>query len=590
MTTRLLLVTCAAAALISTGTVEAAPRGDGRSVDFLASLFGAPQPPAPVATAAPISVLPPAAMVEDPARPAGPRRAVVAHLPPVPRLRPAYAPAVTVATADPRPATAAAATLPNPGIDETTTGSIDGDGSPRVVAPPPPYAATPEPQEPANSADAPRPAAPATQKREITTVQRSDGLLGDPSDYLPEEPNTLEPKVSAPETVEGPFRTKAPANGKDEAALAAVPLLGTEPFELVRTLQSLQDRMARGDVQAIAAQRALMVQIDKAFMAAETNVWQDNRNAAAAVTYVLSGGQPEILTRLTALDPPPSIDRRLLLGVLSYASGKPDEAAPLLADIEPTGLPASMAGQVAIAQSALAVRNDPAKAMQLLAVARLLAPGTLVEEAAIRRQLLVADRQRDEGQVRSLARQYLDRFRHSVYAGNFRVRFAAALSHMSTLDSEDHFGELDDMLAMVEPDSRCDLYLTVALASAVSGRATAARLAAERASGLALAGSLQEARAKLYHAAALAAMPELTDKAAAEIKTIDRNLIAAPDQALYETVAATLTGVLSGTDLAKIDVAAAAPLGDGALVEEPDVVKKARAALDETKKLVASAK
>jgi chemotaxis protein MotC len=348
--------------------------------------------------------------------------------------------------------------------------------------------------------------------------------------------------------------------------------------------------MAQGDVQAIAAQRALMLQTDKAFMAADPAVWQDNRNAAAAVTYVLSGGPPEILKKLDKLAPPPAIDRRLLEGVLDYASGQADAAAPLLADIDPTHLPASMAGQVAIAQSALAVRTDPAKTMQLLAIARLLAPGTLVEEAAIRRQLLVADRQRNEKEVGSLARQYLDRFRHSVYAGNFRVRFAAALSHMTSLDSEDRFAELDDMLAMVEPESRCDMYLTVALASAMSGRVTAAKLAAERASGLALAGSVQEARAKLYHAAALAAMPDLIDKAATEIAGLDRNLLATPDQAFYDVVQSMLNGVLSGTDLSKIDVAAAAPLGDGAKIEEAPIIKQARDALDATAKLIATAK
>ncbi len=276
--------------------------------------------------------------------------------------------------------------------------------------------------------------------------------------------------------------------------------------------------------------------------------------------------------------------------MLDYASGKAEAAAPLLADIEPTSLPASMAGQVAIAQSALAVRHDPDKAMQLLAVARLMAPGTLVEEAAIRRQLLLADRQRNEDAVRSLARQYLDRFRHSVYAGSFRVRFAAALSHMASLDSEDHFSELDDMLAMVEPESRCDLYLTVALASAVNGRATAAKLAAERASGLALAGSEQEARAKLYHAAALAAIPQMADKGASEIESLERSHLSASDLVFYDAVRATLDGVVSGTDLSTINVSAAAPLGDGALVEDAPIIKKARAALDATAELVATAK
>ena len=570
MTARRLLVGCVAAVLMGSDAAEAG------QANFLATLFGNPQPQAPAATTAPISVLPPVAAPAD-GLPSLRFRAVAVRVP-LPRPRPPYRPAASVAAAGSPPPAASAEQPAAPGVDETVTGSIDAP-------------------LPANSTAAPTPAtAPAAKtdgkpvaKLMITTVQRSDGLLGDPSEYLTDEPAAPAPKMPVPDTLTGPKGEGPRGDARDEAALAAVPLLGTAPFELVRTLQSLQDRMAAGDVQAISAQRALMIQIDKAFMAADAGVWQDNRNAAAAVTYVLSGGRPEVLTQLVALQPPPAIDRRLLKGVLDYADGKADAAAPLLADIDPTALPASMAGQVAIAQSALAVKTDPARAMQLLAIARLMAPGTLVEEAAIRRQLLVADRQRDENTVRSLARQYLDRFRHSVYAGNFRVRFAAALSHMASIDTEEHFGELDDMLAMVEPESRCDLYLTVALASAVNGRITAARLAAERASGLALAGSVQEARAKLYHAAALAAVPALTDKAVSEIRGLDSSLLSASDRAFFDVVSATLDSVLSGTDLGKINVAAAEPLGAGALIEEPAIIKKAQAALDDAAKLVAAA-
>ncbi len=603
MTARRLVMTCAAAALVWSTSVDAdslpaaAQPSTGGVANILTTLFGRAKPASPTAAArvpvptpAPINVLPAAMAPDGGAASQAPARAVVARVPPLPRLRPPYAPAAGAKTSVAQDA---------PAVDRTVTGSI-GDAAPagsprsrlsrlpadasRSLAPLAPV----ETVKMAKAVEEPAAAKPPVRHR-ITTVQRSDGLLGDPSDFLTDEPEAPAPKVPLPDTLEKPKGEAMHSDGTDEAALAAVPLLGTAPFELVRTLQDLQDRMAQGDVQAIAAQRALMIQIDKAFQSADPAVWQDNRNAAAAVTYVLSGGRPEILKVLAGLDPPPAIDRRLLDGVLAYASGKADAATPLLADIDPTGLPASMAGQVAIAQSALAVKSDPAKAMQLLSVARLMAPGTLVEEAAIRRQLLVADRQRSEDTVRSLARQYLDRFRHSVYAGNFRVRFAAALSHMS-LDTEERFAELDDMLAMVEPESRCDLYLTVALASAVSGHATAAKLAAERASGLALAGSVQEARAKLYHAAALAAMPELVSKADTEMKGLDRRLLSASDDAFYDVVRSTLDGVLSGTDLSKISVAAAKPLGDGALVEEPAIIKKARAALDETAKLVATAK
>ena len=383
--------------------------------------------------------------------------------------------------------------------------------------------------------------------------------MGDPTDYFVTPPAST-PSVVLPAEIQAP--RPADVETADSAAPVTAPVGRSQPFELVRTLQMLQDQMAQGSVQALAAQRTLRSEIDAVFAAAPANTWQDARNASAAVTYVLSGGPPQVLDRLAAMDPKPAVDDALLDGVRAYADGRPAEAAPLLANIDAMGLPPSMAAQVALAQSALSARSDPARTLRLLATARLLAPGTLLEEAAIRRQIFVADQLGDDEQVVSLAWQYFDRFRHSVYAGNFRARFASALSHMVSIDKEGSFQNLDDVMARVEPEARCELYLTVALASVINDRTTAAKLAAERASGLALADSVEEARARLYHAGALVAVPKLIDTAASDLAGVDRALLSQSDQALYDAVSATIAGVASGTDREAIEVAAAEPLND----------------------------
>jgi chemotaxis protein MotC len=201
--------------------------------------------------------------------------------------------------------------------------------------------------------------------------------------------------------------------------------------------------------------------------------------------------------------------------------------------------------------------------MHLLSMARLMAPGTLVEEAALRRQIYVADQLKATGMVESLARQYLDRFRHSVYAGNFRARFAAAISHMDFVDKEAEFPRLDDMLAMVEPDSRCQLYLTVALASVVKGRVTAGKLAAARALSLADPDSASAARAHLYHAASLVADAPSLDAALSDFSAIDAHLLTASDLSLYRVVGLTLQGVRAGTEIASLPLQQVASLDKG---------------------------
>ena len=96
--------------------------------DFLATLFGDAAVAAPAATAAPISVLPPAVNATGGGRRGAraPRRHAV---PPLPRLRPPYAPAARVAEASRLTPSVAPA-----GVDRTVTGSIE-DAAPAGTAP-----------------------------------------------------------------------------------------------------------------------------------------------------------------------------------------------------------------------------------------------------------------------------------------------------------------------------------------------------------------------------------------------------------------------------------------------------------------------
>lgn len=442
--------------------------------------------------------------------PAPVKKHVVKAEPPLPRLRPS----AEVASA--APVEAEPAPADEPAVDRSLqTGAI--------AAPEPPAAASPAPVAVAAQPEPTTPVHPAVAAAAEPLL--GDGLPGDP-EAVPGAPMDS-----------GAGATPSAAGEGDT----------TPPYQMVRTLQMLQDQIAQGSTRALAAQRALRGRIDATFAAAPASTWQDGRNAAAAVTYVLSGGSPAILEHLVALDPKPAVDQRLLGGALAYITGREALANELLGPLNPLDLPISMAGQVALAQSALMVRTDPAKAMALLDTARLLGTGTLVEEAALRREIFVADQLKRYDKVEALARQYLDRFRHSVYAGNFRNRFAAAVTHMDFVKGAEQFKRLDDMVASVEPPARCQIYLTVALASVVRGNGLAARLAAERAAALADNGSPEESRAALYRAAGGVADAKTFDDAARALAAVRTDQLSASDQALLTMVQTTLDGVGSGT-------------------------------------------
>jgi len=311
------------------------------------------------------------------------------------------------------------------------------------------------------------------------------------------------------------------------------------PVRMVRSLQRLQDKIAVGIADGLTMQRALIDEIDLAFTAAPQDTWQDPRSARALVIYTLSGGSPAVLRKIITQQPMPAIDERLLRGTLFYSEGREDDALKQLGEIDARTLPNSLGGQLALAQAALTVRRDPAKASALLNLARLLLPGTLVDEAALRRQILVASQSGDVALFERLSRQYLFRFRHSVYAGNFRQRFAAALTRMDFINDPAQFPRFDALLHSLDPDAKREVYLLVARAALTQGKMVAAQLCAERVLALAPPASVDAERARLYASAALAASSEGFAPALKAFSAADRSRLAPSDRALLDAASTT---------------------------------------------------
>ncbi|GJD87505.1 hypothetical protein BHAOGJBA_1009 [Methylobacterium hispanicum] len=315
------------------------------------------------------------------------------------------------------------------------------------------------------------------------------------------------------------------------------------PVELVRTLQLLQDRIARGSTQAHAAQRQLLVHIEARFLALEPETWADPANARAGVAFALAGGGPAVLRRMLDGAKLGEAEVPLVQGALAYVEGREREARTLLARFDAREMPPGLAGQLALTQAAVTVREAPRRALELLGQARLLAPGTLVEEGALRREIFVVAQGGDAERFEALSIQYLRRFRRSVYAGNFRQRFAAALTRLDFASDGARDAQLARMLDEIEPEGRRDLYLLVARAGLDGGRRTTALFAAERAAGLAGPDSRAAAQARLYRAAALVVVDGRLDESVEALRTIDRAQLGEADRRLLDEALSAATQI-----------------------------------------------
>lgn len=299
----------------------------------------------------------------------------------------------------------------------------------------------------------------------------------------------------------------------EPAAAAPAP-----PYQLVRTLQSLQNEAASGNRTAHAAQGKLLRDLEQAMLAQPPEIWDDPRNTRAVVQYVLSGGQPGVLAELLKRGEPAGLPKGLGEGALAYVMGDNGQARALLMPLDPASLHESLAGHLALVQATLVLRNDQKRALQLLDQARLLSPGSLVEEGALRRAAFIAAEINDLDRLEKATAQYMRRFDRSVYAENFRQAFATGLVRFDIGRDPEKFPRLIATLRAFDREQQRAVLLIIARDALVRGRFEQARRAAEEVARIPGADQATVTRASLYRAASRIG----TDKADGALETLKK--------------------------------------------------------------------
>jgi chemotaxis protein MotC len=304
---------------------------------------------------------------------------------------------------------------------------------------------------------------------------------------------------------------------------------------MTSALQALQAKIAGGDKAAYASQIEQLKAIGAAIEAAKPEVWQAKSETDAAVVYLLSGGRTGDITRLLQSGSVPQSETPLMRGALAYIVGDQAQASTLLGEFDPRSLDLRLAGQIAFVQSVLAAPHDPKKATALLDLARLLAPGGLVEEASLRREIALVADQHDIDRFTMLSRQYAMRFGRSVYADRFLQGLAYKALDAQLVRDVPSFQKFHSFVTSLTPRARSRFLLTVARAEAIDGKFAVASAAAGEALQEAPSDSVQEARGKLYQASARILTPEY-DQGLVELQSVAEAKLDERDQSLLGAV------------------------------------------------------
>lgn len=352
------------------------------------------------------------------------------------------------------------------------------------------------------------------------------------------------------------------------AMIVPGPLVAGEaaaPYLLARSLQMLQDQVISGSRAALAEQPALLDRMGMGFAELPGDGWKDARNVRALVIYLVNGGPPSVVRKLlsSGLDFGPKQD--LVRALLAFAERK-DDAAEQLDKFDAKALEPEIGGSVALAQG-MASERKPEKALEYLAIARALASGTLIEEAAYRREISLLLEQKKREQAVQHATRYLWRFGNSVYAAD--VTGYLGESVVPVLAKNNKMEKLQAFLGELKADSRREVLLGLGKGALLSGQLDVAEFAGKSI----MAASPKEpsvlARAQFFQSVKKAFANDAS-ASAEDLLSLDRSL-------LVRTERTTLEAALTIASLVRSEVRATPqepPSG-----EVPQIIVRARNAV-----------
>lgn len=315
----------------------------------------------------------------------------------------------------------------------------------------------------------------------------------------------------------------ASAHGQDQENLA--------PYKMIRSLQYVQDSVVLGDHSAMEMQRFLLSTIDERLRTVDPSVFSDPRNVDAALVYAMSGGNPETLELLTKQDVAGHFDPRITDAVRNYLDGRGATNTKALAEIFPEYKSLQIGPYLALVSANSVLRKDPSLALSYFDWARLIAPGTIVEEAALRRSIYIAEQNGLVERGVAYSSRYARRFLHSPYASQFADLFVKlAVENFEKVGEEN----IQEILSFMDTPRQREVYLRMARLSAISGSNRLAAMAADRAQALSGEGEqVPKTLADLYSGLASISSTDVSQAAERLIAIPDEDL-SAKDRALKE--------------------------------------------------------
>lgn len=239
------------------------------------------------------------------------------------------------------------------------------------------------------------------------------------------------------------------------------------PVQLLGGLQRVQDSIARGDRSALALQNEMVSLLDESFrreLAASGPLDGDIR---PLLIFALGGGGATPASRMLERVPADHRDYAIAQAVLAYIVGNGEKARKFFAQVNVPAVGIPLSPYVALAKGTVNIGEDDEEARRSFDYARLLAPGTLVEEVALRRLLSIHIARVDVRGFALVSVQYARRYIDSPFATQFVSHY---IPGVIAFDGALPYRRIRDLLSALTRDQRIGVLMRLARGAAVAGR------------------------------------------------------------------------------------------------------------------------
>jgi hypothetical protein len=294
-----------------------------------------------------------------------------------------------------------------------------------------------------------------TQKAEESSAVAA-GLHPDKGEKTEEHPETLRQS-----SAEQPIVTAASdfIRPKSQTSLVG---------QAMREISALQARLAQGAVGSPQELKASMLRAEKIFTSNHAML-ESNEDIQSLAQYVLSGGNPSVASGVLQNPKISAQHKDLVQGVVSYATADLAKAREKLLPLDGKRFNKLLDAQLTMVQVQLEQEADTGRNLERLSYVANIVPGTLIEEAAIRRMIALLARPNHSKNVLYWTSRYLRRFSNSLYYQDFETSFIDAVVQYSRDETKIQESLLGGMLSNADEKKAESLSRKILLAAVESG-------------------------------------------------------------------------------------------------------------------------